>query len=63
MLTVLLVFLGLGVVVALGFLLHLAWFWVSGQDYRSPEERAWEGERRRPGVPQARTHPGPSPGA
>lgn len=46
MLNVLLVLLSLGVILALGFFLHLAWFWISGQDDRTPEERAWEdGER------------------
>lgn len=27
---------GGGVLIALGFLAHLGWFWWTGQDYRSP---------------------------
>lgn len=57
MLTFVLGLLGGGVLIALGFSLHLAWFWVTGQDYRTPEERAWEATERRaaPGQTLART--------
>lgn len=60
MLTALLGLLGAGVAIALGFLVHLAWFWFTGRDYRTPEERAWEGERPEPRAargPQVRPSP------
>jgi hypothetical protein len=38
----------LGGVIVLGLLLHLAWFWVTGQDYRTPAERAWEEQMQLP---------------
>ncbi|WP_157465389.1 hypothetical protein [Deinococcus apachensis] len=47
MLTILLSLLGGGVLIALGFLLHLAWFWVTGQDHRTARERAWEQREKR----------------
>ncbi|WP_216326682.1 hypothetical protein [Deinococcus aestuarii] len=39
---------GGGVLIALGFLVHLGWFWWTGQDYRGPGERAWERTAGRP---------------
>ena len=56
MATVLVVLLGPGLVLALGFLLHLAWFWVTGQDARTPQERAWEEEAQ----PRRHLHEGPA---